>query len=581
MTKRPCLTRSALWAIPLVLLAARAGADAIVWSRAMLAPTIAEYYVEAGRLVVELEIGVEDLDAFRNLMPDEIYERLGHPPEPFAERLARFYAHDFAISTEGETPLPGRIVEMGPRERARRDEITGEPLPPEEGEEAETVVFARLEYALPERPASLTLSGLRGPKMASVGFVLYHEGIAVNDFRYLTPSQTVDLDWEDPWYSRFGARALRRQYFAPMSGFIYVEPYEVRKEIVARPGDLQDFVDLGLEGRATIPVEIQGDVLRRAAAFLREHHAVSIDGREVPPELARVNFLERTLRTSRVIDPPVELELHAAMLGVIFVYPTEGLPERVSMDWDLWNERIQQVPVSAVDQAGPLPSTLEPDWRVLEWNNVLKFPELPTLQVLAPPPSTAARWIWTLRWILGICALVLAVVAWRSSRGGERGRLAPLLTAGIVLAVAASGLLWARGAHISDQRAGEIVSGLLRNVYLAFDFRGEEQIYDVLQKSVEGDLLATIYLETRRGLELANQGGARAKVKEVELVALEAETAADGAFVADATWNVGGSVGHWGHVHQRRNQYRAELRVAPVDGSWKLADMEILEEERL
>ena len=64
-------------------------------------------------------------------------------------------------------------------------------------------------------------------------------------------------------------------------------------------------------------------------------------------------------------------------------------------------------------------------------------------------------------------------------------------------------------------------------------------------------------------------------------MALEAEPAEDGAFVADATWNVGGSVGHWGHVHQRRNQYRAELRVAPVAGSWKLADMEILEEERL
>jgi hypothetical protein len=366
-----------------------------------------------------------------------------------------------------------------------------------------------------------------------------------------------------------------------MSGFIYVEPYEVRKEIIARPGDLQDFVDLGLEGRDTIPVEIQAEVLRGAAAFLREHHPVTIDGREVAPELARVNFLERTLRTSRVIDPPVELDLHAAILGVIFVYPTEGLPERVSMDWDLWNERIQKVPVSAVDQAGPLPSTLEPDWRILEWNNVLKHPELPTLQVLAPPPSAPARWIWTLRWLLGVCALLLAAAAWRSSRGRESGRLAPLATAGLVLMVIASGLVWARGAHITDERAGEIVSGLLRNVYLAFDFRGEEQIYDVLEKSVEGDLLARIYLETQRGLELANQGGARAKVKEVELVALEAEPAGDGVFVANATWNVGGSVGHWGHVHQRRNQYRAELRVAPVAGTWKLADMEILEEERL
>ena len=85
-----------------------------------------------------------------------------------------------------------------------------------------------------------------GPPGASVGFVVYHEGIAVNDFRYLGPSQTLHLDWSDPWYSRFERRSLRRQYFAPMSGFLYVETYEVRKEIIARPLDLQAWVDLGL-----------------------------------------------------------------------------------------------------------------------------------------------------------------------------------------------------------------------------------------------------------------------------------------------------------------------------------------------
>ncbi len=50
---------------------------------------------------------------------------------------------------------------------------------------------------------------------------------------------------------------------------------------------------------------------------------------------------------------------------------------------------------------------------------------------------------------------------------------------------------------------------------------------------------------------------------------------------ATATWNVAGSIGHWGHVHQRKNQYRAEINVSPIDGVWKLVDLEILEEERL
>ena len=38
-----------------------------------------------------------------------------------------------------------------------------------------------------------------------------------------------------------------------MSGFLYIEPYEVRKEIIARPLDLQFWIDLGLDGRENDP----------------------------------------------------------------------------------------------------------------------------------------------------------------------------------------------------------------------------------------------------------------------------------------------------------------------------------------
>ena len=37
-------------------------------------------------------------------------------------------------------------------------------------------------------------------------------------------------------------------------------------------------------------------------------------------------------------------------------------------------------------------------------------------------------------------------------------------------------------------RWGELAGGLLHNIYRAFDYRGEEQIYDVLAKSVTGNL---------------------------------------------------------------------------------------------
>jgi len=62
-----------------------AQADAIIVTKAMTASTIAEVYIEDGVIRLELEIGVRDLNAFRNLLPDELYERLGHAPQPFPE----------------------------------------------------------------------------------------------------------------------------------------------------------------------------------------------------------------------------------------------------------------------------------------------------------------------------------------------------------------------------------------------------------------------------------------------------------------------------------------------------------------
>ena len=569
------MPRSTRFLSPVVAFACLAGstlanADAVVVTRAMSATTIAEFFVELDVVTLELEIGADDVEAFALLLPDDAWVELGRAPRPHRERLAEFLARGMPIVPDGGGPLAGKLRSLESRERTLRDPISGEPVV-REGEEPEPVLFARLVYPLAGRPDRLSLATAPG---ASIGFVVYHGGVAVNDFRYLGPQQTLELDWQDPWYTRFERRPLRRRYFAPMSGFLYVEPYEVRKEIVARPLDLQDWVDLGLEGRATIPPEIQPELLRRAAEFLRAHHPVEIDGERVPGELARIHFLERTLKTSRVIDPPEELDVHGAMLGAIFVYPTAGMPERVTMEWDLWNARLQQVPVSAVDPAGPLPSFLEPGWSVLEWDNFLKVPVLPTLQVLESPPNAVQRAALWLRWVL----LTLAAAGLFWARGALRTRL-PLA---LGVAACTVGTFWlARDAALSDARARELVGGLLHNVYRAFDHRDESRIYDVLADSTDGPLLQQVFLETRRGLELQSQGGARAKVKDVRLVELELGDADGDGFRADAVWNVAGSVGHWGHLHERRNRYHAALRVAPVDGVWKLVGLELLEEERL
>ncbi|MGI9327738.1 MAG: hypothetical protein ACR2PZ_21150 [Pseudomonadales bacterium] len=569
----PVYALAILALIPSTLLA-----DAIVVNQAMRAETIAQYYVEQEGVRLDLEMGLAELQSFRNLLPDEVYQQITGQTRPLVERLEQFFAQDLVLVADDGRPMPGEVLAMEPRRRIERDRISGEPLPGND-EDAETVIFASIYYRFDERPETISF----GKREASgVGFVVYHEGIAVNDFRFLAPSQTLKLDWRDPWYSSFDTRSLRRTYFAPMSAFLYVEPYEVRKEIIVRPKDLQEWVDLGLEGRATIPVAIQPELKRRVAEFLRDRQPVVIDGVVAEPELARVNFLERTLTASRVIDPPTELDINAATLGVIFVYQTvEPLPQKVTAEWDLFNDKITQVPAATVDQAGSLPIYLEPDFATLKWENFLKFPKLPTLKAVLPPPNLIENLMFYGRWVLlGITGLV----GWRLWRRGSSGNS---LTSGVsfsalaLLVVTASGFWVGNGARLSDSVATDVVANLLHNVYRAFDYRVEGDIYDVLDKSVSGELLTDVYLETRRGLELENQGGARAKVKQIDLMTMSTRPAQDGGFLADVTWVVGGSVGHWGHLHERRNQYQAELDIRPVGGVWKLVGMDVIQEVRL
>lgn len=551
-------------------------ADALVVSQAMFADTIAEYFVEENHVRVELEIGAGDLPIFRNLLPDALHRDLGYGDEPLADRMQRFFAQELAILVEGE-PLRGGVLDMGPETRVRRDPVTGDPLASDE-DDPEVVIRATLIYPFEEaRPASL---GLVAPPASGIGFVLYHQGVAVNDFRYLANNYEVTLDWEDPWYSAFNTRSLRRQYFAPMAGFIYVEPFEVRKEIIVRPADIQRLTDLGLEGMDTIPAELQPQVKERIVAFLDDHFAVRINGEPVEGTIDRVNFLQRTLRSSIVVDGQ-DQPLLPATVGVITVFATDGLPDRVDMDWDLFDERMPMVPASTVDQAGPLPTFLEPDFNVLTWENFLKNPRLPTLTDIRQPPTTMQRLARWGQWVFAALALLALVMLLRGrSEGG--GVKKPALV-GLVLGAALAALshqAW-RNANLDPERLETLVGGLLHNVYRAFDYRGEEAVYDVLARSVSGDLLNDVYLETRRGLELANQGGAQVKVQDVQMVSTALAEDDGDTLSVEARWNVAGSVGHWGHVHQRTNAYHANLQISDVDGAWKLTGLEILSEERL
>ena len=78
-------------------------------------------------------------------------------------------------------------------------------------------------------------------------------------------------------------------------------------------------------------------------------------------------------------------------------------------------------------------------------------------------------------------------------------------------------------------------------------------------------------------------GGAQAKIKQVDILDVAAEKISDRplAFEIKSKWTAMGTVGHWGHIHTRKNLYDGIVTVKAVKGNWKITNLELLEEKHV
>ena len=584
----------------LVITSAPASADWINLTGAETAPNIAEIYVFDDHVKLVLEVYIGDLMTFDDLVPDEWLRNLTVDRPGPAERIKRFSSETFQFVTEKGEKLRAELQLSEPRLRKDRQSlfagwinpITRQRVP--EPPKDKRVLYAELVYPFKVKPRQLTMiPPLDAEERArtTIGFIAYHKAVPIIDFRYLGMPARLTLDWDDPWYSKFDNPNLKRHHKSALMSFLYVEPYEVRHESLTRVKDMAQWLDLGLRGDRYIEVDELEPLKRRIGEFLLRKNPVRIDGKPRKPILDRTNYVKVGLSGIQLIELPERLEISTAIVGVIIAYMTERIPQEVTVDWELFTDQIQRVPAIAIDPAGPFASFLEPQDNVHTWTNFLNNYQMPTVQQVA-----VADALRSIRLPLGslLCLVALLLVA-QQGRSRWRARLSMrlqiilavlLLAAGVGLYPFAGVSITRPGAlapTLTDADAKVILHSLLKNVYRAFDFRQEADVYDKLAVSVSGELLADVYLQSRKSLLIQKAGGAQARVKAVEVSEVTVTRLPERplALVCNTTWTSLGTVGHWGHVHTRKNLYQAMLTVEPVDGAWKITALELLEEKRL
>lgn len=371
--------------------------------------------------------------------------------------------------------------------------------------------------------------------------------------------------------------------------YLYLEPFSARVEVLfdlpTFLGRLDHLQNLG----ELLKPEDQESIRTAAAAAARDWCHVKSDGEAVGGEMTGVSFVKGEPGKTLPLKPGETVSAKELMIGLVWEFGIGGAPKRVEVYWNGFSDPVEEMPLTVFVGNSTENLELTKKLPMAHWINdkghlprPRPLAEVPKLAAPALYPVPVAMIVWV--------TLGLVIYIWMEVRRIKfPGGFVPFLAAwglGVVIsynlgvAMIPDPFAPKEPEIAKPQQAEEILQPLLRNVYRAFDYHKESEIYDRLARSIDGELLRTLYLQTIQALTLEGQEGTRARVNDLS-VAVDKVTPQPPGFVAEGEWTALGTVGHWGHQHQRVNRYKARLTVVPVAQEWKIKSMEVLEERRL
>jgi len=317
---------------------------------------------------------------------------------------------------------------------------------------------------------------------------------------------------------------------------------------------------------------------------------IAIDGKTVPPVLEQINFVKFSSKGVTVEDSKQDIQTTNATIGIILSYLHQGMPNKVSLNWNLFSSHSKKIPVIISDPAGPITQFISTSNNKIIWNNVLTSYQLPTIHSIVHNKKslTVYRVVINVLLFLGLLLLLLLIRRrYIKSKSISLYVLNTLLFLGILFYVNITNFTFIDKyiiqANLSNAEARNILQHLLKNIYRSFNFKNESMVYDKLNISLSGDILETVYLQHNNAMRLKKLGGASAKVNQVKILSLKKiqYKRSTNLQVFRCSWIVSGKVGHWGHIHQRKNKYDAIVYFGPRKQHWKIFDIESIQESRL
>ncbi len=135
----------------------------------------------------------------------------------------------------------------------------------------------------------------------------------------------------------------------------------------------------------------------------------------------------------------------------------------------------------------------------------------------------------------------------------------------------------------SSTEASFIMEKLLSGTYLAFNREDEDDAFDQLEYNLSDDLVADVYLDSRRRLSAGTRQGATITVRDVRVISvdsLKSNFKSERSYTYPCKWVVTARVKHLKHIHDRQNIYYGDLTIRVEDKKWKITKLVLKREER-
>ena len=561
----------------------------------------ADVYVQRFKTTMRLRCFAEDLEllqgveALENGTYDSDELRAAHQDH------AKFLAERIQL-----------IDSAGARIEAKITEIQDIDLPAEGVRQGELMNYRLgyvLEFAYDQPPDFLTIKqmivgqGLLLPSEVKV--LLKQEGSDTPYLQMLKPDspETFRFDWTNPvlskdateaewgeWFEQQREQTLGITSYSSVYSFIYVTPREVRHEVLIPLASLATVIDFKRVDPSYLDVAEQDAARRSVVDFFLQDNPVVIDGIPVQPVVDRVDFYGLDLRDFAVQAERRKISMANGRIGVIISYSAKTPPSAVNVTWNLFNDAIKTVDsvIFAYDKVDKTQFSSFIVNNTYEWRSPEKH-ELPQIvgvgAEFVPAKQIAVPVLSVFCGLIGITTLLFG----RKLLGSAVAVVAAVLI-GLIGALTLNQARMpvtvekAKLPVIVDELARDIFERLHANIFRAFDYHREEEIYDALAHSVDGPMLGKLYTQLRQSLENQEQGGAVSRIDHVQIEnGSTTGTRVEGdslSFDYRCSWQLVGSVEHWGHIHQRTNIYDGAFTISMVGDQWKITGIKSLDEKQ-